>query len=253
LPRRTLHVSSSGSGLLFAIRNVTGGVVGGVPPSSTAGHSGANGKAPPPRFGSGTAEPAQQPKPSFDSQQQISLFGQQADGRLQPQEQRAQEQRVLPPAKRGVFRRALPRLFLLCLFLVVVGLHAYFRRLRQCNALPYEERLKRRAAHRAILKRMGREAQLREGEELAERMHRTTAMRLTLLRTQMGVGLDDTLEGGEEAAAALMAHARPEVRMKIWRAVALYVLTCRFLFLVHEAIVPDSMINRDEQRENARK
>jgi hypothetical protein len=236
-----LHVPSGGA--LFAIRNVTGGVVGGVPPSSTAGHSSANGNAPPPpppRFGSGNGELTQQPSPPFDEQ---------ADWRLQPQEQRAQEQRGLPPAKRGVFHR----LFLLCLFFVVVGLHAYFRRLHQCNALPYEERLKRRAAHRAMLKRMGREDQIQEGQELAERMHRTTAMRLTLLRTQMGVRLDATLEGGEEAAAALMAHARPELRMEIWRAVALYVLTCRFLFLVHEAIIPDSMIQRDEQRENGRK
>jgi len=193
------------------------------------------------------------PKPSFDSQQQISPFGQQADWRQQPQEQRTQGQRDPPPAKRGIFRRALLRLLFLCLLTAVGLLYAYFRRLHQCRALPYEERLKRRAAHREMLKSMSREAQLREGKELAERMHRTTAMRLTLLRTQMGVGLYDTLEGGEEAAAALIAHARPELRMKIWRAVAFYVLTCRFLFLVHEMWVPDSMIKRDEQMENGRK
>ena len=246
LPRRALlHAPSAG--LLFTIWNVTGGVVGGVPPSSMAGHSGANGKAPPPpppRFGSGNAELTQQPSPPF---------GQQVDWRQHPQEQRVQEQqeqRDPPPAKLGVFRRVLPWLFLLCLLVFVVApVRAYFRLLRQGSALPYESRLKRRAVFKEMLKRMGREELLQQGDCLAYMMHYDIAARITLFRAQMGVGVYDTLEEGEEAAAALLAHARPELRMEVWRAVAFYVLLHRAVCLLVEVSVTDEMIAGFEQEE----
>jgi hypothetical protein len=251
-------VSSSGSGLLFAIRNVTGGVVGGVPPSSTAGPSGANGKAPPPppRPDSGSAEPTQQQEPSFDSQQQPPPFGQQSDWGQQQQGQHQEQQgrREPTPEERAAFRRMLffdlLRAFVLTwLFVFGVGvpIRSYWK-LREGAKLPYEERLKRRAAARELLKRMGREEMLQQDEARLQWLLRDTAAKIALLRAQMGVGLNEPMEGGEETAAALIQHARPELRMALWSTVAFHVLIWRAHFLLLEAMVNDKMIVKMEEQ-----